>query len=196
MAFMVFIGEKVPWTWRVSNLKDQYFLPATIEKLGADIETIHPDFLSKRFSETVLSDPWDSLELMDRMRRVADCLRKFLPEDYRDALRILRSVASEVEGFDSLIFPDFVQRYGLDYPDESIPALEHFTELCSSEFAVRPYIVRYPDRMWQQLETWARSDNVHHRRLASEGCRPRLPWASALKALKKDPSPFFLFLRF
>lgn len=27
------------------------------------------------------------------------------------------------------------------------------------------------------------------RRLASEGCRPRLPWAMALSKLKKDPSP-------
>ena len=178
----------------MSDLKDQYFQPAMIRKLAISIEKIQPGFSAETFVETVQSDPWESLELMDRMRRVADCLKEALPEDYVQALTVLRSVAADVRGFDSLIFADFVQRYGLYHLDESIPALEGFTELCSSEFAVRPFIQRYPDRMFDQLEKWARSDNHHHRRLASEGCRPRLPWASALNDLKKDPSPIIPIL--
>jgi 3-methyladenine DNA glycosylase AlkC len=39
----------------------------------------------------------------------------------------------------------------------------------------------------RQMELWAESDNLHVRRLASEGCRPRLPWAMALPAFKRDP---------
>jgi hypothetical protein len=35
---------------------------------------------------------------------------------------------------------------------------------------------------------------VHLRRLASEGCRPRLPWGIALPALKADPSPILPIL--
>lgn len=178
----------------MSNLKDQFFLPEMIEKLGSSLETEHAGFSAQAFVSTVLSDPWVSLELTDRMRRIADCLREYLPYDYPEALSLLRSAAAGIEGFDSLVFPDFVQRYGLDYPDESIPALQHFTELCSSEFAVRPFILRYPKRMFKQLERWAKSKNQHHRRLASEGCRPRLPWAAALKDLKKDPSPIFPIL--
>ena len=178
----------------VSNLKDQYFLPVTIRKLGRRLQAVHAGFSAQAFAKSVLSDPWGTLELMDRMRRVADGLRDHLPDDYPEALGLLRSVASEFEGFDSLVFPDFVQRYGLEYPDESIPALQHFTELCSSEFAVRPFIQRYPRRMFQQLKKWAHSKNYHHRRLASEGCRPRLPWASALNDLKKDPGPIIPIL--
>jgi len=37
--------------------------------------------------------------------------------------------------------------------------------------------------------TWAGHSSHHVRRLASEGCRPRLPWAIALPAFKADPSP-------
>jgi len=48
--------------------------------------------------------------------------------------------------------------------------------------------------MFKQLKVWAKSENVHHRRLASEGCRPRLPWASALNDLKSDPAPIFPIL--
>lgn len=36
---------------------------------------------------------------------------------------------------------------------------------------------------------WSGHENHHVRRLASEGARPRLPWAIALPALKRDPSP-------
>ena len=41
--------------------------------------------------------------------------------------------------------------------------------------------------MMEQMEKWAESDNHHIRRLASEGCRPRLPWAIALPEFKKNP---------
>lgn len=40
-----------------------------------------------------------------------------------------------------------------------------------------------------QMETWASSGNEHDRRLASEGCRPRLPWGMSLPALKAEPAP-------
>ena len=43
--------------------------------------------------------------------------------------------------------------------------------------------------MMQQMAVWARHDNEHVRRLASEGCRPALPWGQALTSFKKDPSP-------
>ena len=43
--------------------------------------------------------------------------------------------------------------------------------------------------MMQQMTRWADSENHHVRRLASEGCRPRLPWAMALPEFKKDPEP-------
>ena len=34
---------------------------------------------------------------------------------------------------------------------------------------------------------WSKHKNHHVRRLASEGCRPRLPWACSLPDFKKDP---------
>ena len=165
-----------------------------VSKLARCVEERCPESPAAEFMRSVYADPWDSLELMDRMRKLADCLRDQLPDEYPEALGVILSIAPMFEGFDSLVFPDFVQRYGVEHPDESIPALQLFTELCTSEFAVRPFIERYPERMFKQLKEWARSENHHHRRLASEGCRPRLPWASALRDLKRDPSPIFPIL--
>jgi 3-methyladenine DNA glycosylase AlkC len=39
----------------------------------------------------------------------------------------------------------------------------------------------------EQMSVWAKHPNEHVRRLASEGCRPRLPWGMALQNFKEDP---------
>ncbi len=88
-----------------------------------------------------------------------------------------------------MIFPDFVECKGMDYWELSLPALAFFTTLCSSEFAIRPFLAKDPERALQYLYKWAEDENHHLRRLASEGCRPRLPWAMSLPVFKKDPTP-------
>ena len=88
-------------------------------------------------------------------------------------------------------FPDFVEVYGQDDAnwDLSVNALAKYTILWSSEFAVRPFIINQEERMMAQMLVWSRHENEHIRRLASEGCRPALPWAMALPKFKKDPTP-------
>ena len=78
--------------------------------------------------------------------------------------------------------------FGLEDYENSIKALEEFTIDSSSEFAIRQFILKYEDKTMQQMKIWAKSENEHIRRLSSEGCRPRLPWAIALPKYKKDPS--------
>jgi len=48
--------------------------------------------------------------------------------------------------------------------------------------------------MMAQMGLWAESKSHHVRRLASEGCRPRLPWAMALPEFKQEPGPVLLVL--
>jgi 3-methyladenine DNA glycosylase AlkC len=45
------------------------------------------------------------------------------------------------------------------------------------------------------MKTWARSANFHLRRLASEGLRPKLPWASKLDLYIEKPKPVFDILQ-
>ncbi len=93
-----------------------------------------------------------------------------------------------------MFFPTFVELYCLDDYPLCIDALAFFTQYSSAEFAVRPLIEKQPEMMMAQMLKWASSDNEHIRRLASEGCRPRLPWASALPAFKQDPTLILLIL--
>jgi 3-methyladenine DNA glycosylase AlkC len=92
------------------------------------------------------------------------------------------------------VVTDYVEAYGLDDWQASIPALEEFTQRMSAEFAIRPFIVRYPERTMAHMLEWAQHGSAEVRRLASEGCRPRLPWGIRLQALVADPSPILPIL--
>jgi 3-methyladenine DNA glycosylase AlkC len=144
----------------------------------------------------VFDDGWTARELKQRMRHVTTTLHSFLPDDYRAALDILRRALPRVgdHGFVKMVFPDFVEVYGLEDWEASIPALEQFTQEMSAEFAIRPFIVRYPESTMTQMERWAHHPNAEVRRLSSEGCRPRLPWGIRLAALVADPSPILPIL--
>lgn len=48
--------------------------------------------------------------------------------------------------------------------------------------------------MMKQMLVWSKHEHWGVRRLSSEGCRPRLPWAMALPNLKKDPTPIIPIL--
>ena len=77
-------------------------------------------------------------------------------------------------GFDHLLFADFVERFGEDDYHASMAALEVLTR-SSAEFAARPFLRRYPERAFARMLAWAGHESEHVRRLATEGCRPRLP---------------------
>ena len=155
------------------------------------IKTFYSDFDDKKFFETVFDEMWHTKELKQRMRHISKTLGDFIPNSYKDSINILILVfqsLSDKRYLENMIFQDFVEVYGLDDFKTSMKALEVFTVDSSSEFAIRQFILKYPKETMQQMETWTQSSNEHHRRLASEGSRSRLPWACALNDFKKDPS--------
>jgi 3-methyladenine DNA glycosylase AlkC len=172
------------------------FSPQYVADLADAVQAHYLPFEKKSFVAQVLDDVWAARELKERLRHVSATLHNYLPADYRTALNILRQTAPQLNhyGFACLIFSDYVEVYGLDDYDSSIPALEQFTQQISAEFAVRPFIIKYQNQMMAQMLAWAKTNNEHLRRLASEGCRPRLPWGIGLPAFKADPSPILPIL--
>lgn len=177
-------------------LKDHVFNPESITVLARAVHATHPPFQPDHFVGAVFDEDWGARALKERMRHVAECLRTGLPDDYATAVTILRkaSPATADAGFAAMAFSDFVEAFGVDDYETSIPALEEFTSVVSAEFAVRPFLLRYPDRMIEQMLTWTGHPDERVRRLASEGSRPRLPWGMALKPFQEDPSPVLLIL--
>lgn len=172
-------------------LKDVFFKQEFFDDLAAACKAVYPPFDTERFLTRIYNEGWEERELKERVRHTTVTLHSLLPEDYRSALGLLYHVAPILHsyGFEKMIFPDFVEVYGLDDWDTSLPALEQFTQQASAEFAVRPFILKDQERMMAQMLVWTGHKSHHVRRLASEGCRPRLPWAISLPALKADPTP-------
>ncbi len=158
-------------------------------KFSDIIKSEYKNFESEKFVIDTLSNEWDNLELKQRTRRITEILGKYLPNNYFEAIDILMKIKNQCTGFPYMIFPDFVAVFGKTVENYvvSMEALEAFTEHSTSEFAVRTFILMDCNRTMEYMKKWATSDNEHVRRLASEGCRPRLPWGESLPVFKKDP---------
>lgn len=170
--------------------------PEFFDHLCQVLKKTIPKFDDNQFIHAVFDTDWPELELKQRTRKVTLALHHILPKDFEKAAECLVKVSRIYlqEKYDKplypLIFlPDYVEVFGLDHFAQSMDALEQITQLISAEFAIRPFIVKYPLKTMRKMKQWSKHKNHHVRRLSSEGCRPRLPWAMGLPAFKNDPSP-------
>lgn len=177
------------------TLKSMYN-EAFLRDFGGKVKGAYRRFNTERFITDTMDETWDELELKARMRQITLKLGAQLPEAFSEAVAVLFAIDESCVGFPYLFFPDFVEVFGsaeADWP-LAMQALERFTPKSSAEFAVRSFIERDPERMMRQMAQWAEHENEHVRRLASEGCRPRLPWGQALPMFKRDPAPILPIL--
>ena len=181
-------------------MKDKYYNYETVNDLALSIQSVYSSFKVNDFVNEIIDKSWPELELKARMRRITIHLGKYLPAAYEKAIGILNEVVAgypeDYSNSSVLCFADFVEVYGQDecYWDLSIDALAKYTQFATAEFAVRPFIINNEKRMMNQMAIWAKDKNHHIRRLASEGCRPALPWGQALTNFKKDPLPIINIL--
>lgn len=169
--------------------------PALVQRIAASCLQQDANFASDIFLQLALSSEFDQLELKQRIRHCASALYQALDRPFAEACQLLLPVSSQFSGIPGFIFPDLVEQFGLTEPELSLQTLAHFTCFSTAEFAIRAFLLRYPAQTLQQMLQWAHSDNHHLRRLASEGCRPRLPWGQALPAFKRDPTPLLPILQ-
>lgn len=138
-------------------------------------------------------------ELKDRVLHVAAALRTTLDDSFPEAVRhIVDSLPPPLPTTEELTsqffywpYCTFVELYG-DAPEDfdvSMQALHQLTQRFSAEFAIRPFLLREPERTFAVLEGWSTDPSPHVRRLCSEGSRPYLPWGQRLGFLVDDPSP-------
>ena len=182
------------------SLKDQLFNSDKVNYLATLIVATHPHFAQQMFHQDVVS-AFPNLELKERIAHIAACLHKYLPDSYQDALFILlQSLPPELDpnktddDFGDFIFAPYslyVALYGCraDYVDISLKALKEITKRFSAEYAIRYFINTFPDETLEFLSACAVDNNYHVRRWASEGSRPKLPWAQKLTIDYKRPLP-------
>lgn len=177
-----------------SPLKDLYS-PAFYDRLTKALAVTIPDFDKRKFVKEIFSPDFESKELKERMKHTSKVLHNFLPADYTQSIELIKKTIAQLRiqgiGEDGLAFmflPDYIETYGINHFETSVEALEFVTQFVSCEFAVRPFILKYGNEMILRMQQWSLHESHKVRRLASEGSRPRLPWAMAIPFLKKDPT--------
>lgn len=168
----------------LKEVYDQAYLQGVADQFSRH----HNSFNKDDFLKRVFDKDWEGRELKARMAHIRTCIHEVLNLPYPEAVPVICNAATEFGGYEAMFFPDYIEAYGADNWEISLLALEWLTQFSSSEFAVRPFIISDKERMMTQMNQWAEHENYHVRRLASEGCRPRLPWAQALPEFKKDPT--------
>ncbi len=167
-------------------LKDQLFNPQSVGQLAAEHARALPGFDAERFVREALAG-FPTRELMARMDWLADCLEAQLAPDFplmADQLEAAMppplSPSERDDDFGQFIHAApgiLAARHGLEHHRVRAMALLHAaTQRFTMEYALRPFLIRWPEETLADLSEWAGDPHYHVRRLVSEGTRPRLPW--------------------
>ncbi len=173
----------------MADFKDE-ISPAAVRALADELAAAWPGFPAAAFVADSCAG-LEELELMARVRHVARALGRHLPADFAVAAGVLDAALASPAFTSWITLPCgfFVAQCGIEQPDVALPLLARLSPRFSSEGPVRPFIERYPDLTMTYLREWARDPDDHVRRLASETCRPRLPWSPRLEQFVRDPAP-------
>lgn len=179
-----------------------FFNEQLVRSIARDLRRAHSAFRERPFVEACTAK-LGGLELTARAWHIADVMHEHLPGPFATTAEILiASLGPELASSDEfglapfryLPHVFFVQRYGLNDFEAAMRAQYEITKRFSAESSIRSFLVRYPEDTYARLLLWARDENVHVRRLVSEGTRPRLPWAPRLRAFQEDPRPVIALL--
>jgi 3-methyladenine DNA glycosylase AlkC len=165
------------------------------------LKEVYPPLDDRKFLTLLFNEQWAQKELKERMKHTSFVMAQVLPNDYKTCTKLIEKLVKKLQenksktyALECMFLPDFVETYGLHHFNISVKLMEKLTAYTSCEFAVRKFILHYEQQMIDEMLQWSLHENHHVRRLASEGSRPRLPWAIALPNYKNNPSPILPIL--
>lgn len=164
------------------------------EQIVQAIQRVHPRFDRSHFLKG-LQKELEPLELKARMQHLADRLEALLPTEPNQLFPILTGTLAEneqdtegLQGFILWPLSEIIARRGEARFDLAMTSLREMTSRFTSEYAIRPFLLKQPERTLPYIHQWSEHPNEHVRRLASEGTRPLLPWGERLPHFLQDPA--------
>ncbi|MCI9226459.1 MAG: DNA alkylation repair protein [Dorea sp.] len=167
-----------------------YYNDEYILDISQKILAVMPDFDEKAFSYALIGR-LDDKELFERLDYIVDAMQRSMAGGYSENIKaffdILGPELKQPEGMFNLgwwLWPvgRYVERCGNEDWRLSLSFLKELTKRFTGEFAVRTLLREHPKEVMDELIKWTLDENVHVRRLASEGVRIRLPWSRKLYA--------------
>jgi 3-methyladenine DNA glycosylase AlkC len=171
---------------------EQLISVSCIRTLGKCLSEVAPE----RSWATVhaVTDMLPELGLAARAEAVRDALVADLPDGYRACEDIIAQALENPAFTGWMTWPVTeavaVRALGSREPDAfeaGLALLARLTTRLTGEFAIRAFLNADLERAMRVVRTWTDADDERVRRLASEGTRPRLPWAKRVPALSARP---------
>jgi 3-methyladenine DNA glycosylase AlkC len=159
-------------------------------------------FDQKTFTADLLGH-LDDKELFARFDLIVDAMEKSMENNYSANIQafynILGPELTKPEGmfnFGWWLWPigRYVERHGNENWELSLSFLKELTKRFTGEYAIRPLLKEHPKEVMDELILWIKDENVHVRRLASEGVRIRLPWSQNIFAALNEFDRYVIIL--
>jgi len=165
-------------------------------------------FNKKGFIEDAKNN-FKNLELKERSNQITEAMKTHLPSDFSQTAEILfSSLGAEINddkiirdsdksglaGWAIMPMCEYVGLYGWNHFTISMNLFKEMTKRFTCEFGIRTFILKDPTKTLKVINRWSKDKNKHVRRLASEGIRPRLPWAMKLEPFINNPQPIIKIL--
>lgn len=165
------------------------------------------DDLAKRFSKVDLNfdeklykkeipDNYDELTFLKRQDVIANAIQAGLSGKYTENLDTFRLMWGEELKKDTGMFTEgwwlwpigrYIEHNALKDIDATLSFAYDFTKRHTSEFIVRPILINNTSLAMKTFLKWSQDENVHVRRLATEGMRIALPWSVKTKVALNEP---------
>ncbi len=185
-----------------------WFSAEMAQGIAANMARVSDQFDAEVFIKAALKG-LDKLELKQRSEQFSMALEVAMSGSFEENVSAMvaalhpettaeisnmRTDETGIAGWAVMPMTAYVARNGLDSPEYSLNALREMTMRSSSEFDVRPFLRDHSVTALKHVTAWTIDQNIHVRRLASEGSRPRLPWGIRLHGLVEDPAPLLPIL--
>ncbi len=178
------------------SLADQLINPETIGTLADGFAGVfdHHSFRSDAIAAV------RGLALKERLNAIAEALALHLSDDFELAATQLRQAmpppldpSLRDDDFGKFIYAPmgiFVEKQAIaKHFSLGLDLLSEITKRFSMEFSLRAFLNADQEKTMECVRRWAKDDNYHLRRLASEGTRPRLPWGQNVGLSPQDTLP-------
>jgi 3-methyladenine DNA glycosylase AlkC len=165
-----------------------YYNKDCAKLLSGKIKPVFPQFNDKDFIKYIDKNVADK-EMSERMDIFVAAFKQFLGDSYENNIKLFENILGDelkqetgmfIEGWWLWPVGRYVEKHCLESVKVSFAFIKELTKRFTGEYAIRPLLAHKTKETMKIMLKWSKDENVHVRRLASEGVRIALPWSKKL----------------
>ena len=175
------------------KVKD-YYNKDCAKLLSNKIRILLPEFNEKDFIKYIDKNVSDK-EFLERMDVFVTAFEQYLGDNYENNIKLFQNILGPELQTETGMFTEgwwlwpigrYVEKHGVKNCKISLAFIKELTKRFTGEYAIRPLLANKTKETMKMMLKWSGDENVHVRRLASEGVRIALPWSKKLYEAVED----------